>query len=81
MKNTLISKLTDRAIKTASRMNSQAKEGDVSRNNVNYGALSEIIYMLNQIGADIEDCTYADGNFFKCAKIKMNGEALIDFEK
>lgn len=81
MKNTLIRKLTDRAIETASRMNSQAKEGDVSRNNVNYGALSEIIYMLNQIGADIEDCTYLDSDFFKCAKIKMNGETLIDFEK
>lgn len=81
MANTLISKLTDRAIETASLMNRQAKEGDLSRNNVNYGALTEIVFMLTQIGADIEDCTYADGDFFKCAKIKQNGNILIDFEK
>lgn len=81
MANTLIGKLIDRAIETASRMNQQAKEGDVSRNHVNYGALTEICYMLLQIGVLIEDCTYADGVFFKCACIKRDGEKIIDFEK
>lgn len=80
MTTTLIGKLTDRAIETASLMNRQAKEGDVLRNHTNYGALHEIIYMLSQIGADVEDCTYSDGDFLKCAKIKKNGETLIDFE-
>lgn len=80
MTTTLIGRLTDRAIETASLMNRQAKEGDVLRNHTNYGALHEIIYMLSQIGADVEDCTYSDGDFLKCAKIKKNGETLIDFE-
>ena len=81
MTNTMYSKLKERAIETAWRMNKQAEEGDLSRNQVNYGALSEIIYMMNQIGFDIEDCTYADGDYFKCAKIKENGNDLINFEK
>lgn len=81
MTNTMYSKLKERAIETAWRMNKQAEEGDLSRNQVNYGALSEIIYMMNQIGFDIEDCTYADGDSFKCAKIKENGNDLINFEK
>lgn len=81
MTNTIYSKLKERAIETAWRMNKQAEEGDLSRNQVNYGALSEIIYMMNQIGFDIEDCTYADGDYFKCAKIKENGNDLINFEK
>lgn len=81
MTNTLIGKLTDRAIETAALMNRQAKEGDLLRNHTNYGALTEIIYMLSQIGADIEECTYSDGDFLRCARIKLNGETLIDFEK
>lgn len=77
---TIISKLTDRAIETASRMNRQAADGDLQRNHTNYGALSEIIYILSQIGANIEDCTYADGEYFKCARIKKDNKTLIDFE-
>lgn len=77
---TIISKLIDRAIETASRMNRQAAEGDLQRNHTNYGALSEIVYMLSQIGVNIEDCTYADGKAFKCAKIKKDNETLIKFE-
>lgn len=80
MATTIISKLTDRAIETASIMNRQAVEGDLQRNHTNYGALSEIIYMLSLIGANIEDCTYADGEYFKCARIKKDNETLINFE-
>lgn len=77
---TIISKLIDRAIETASTMNRQAASGDLLRNHTNYGALSEIIYILSQIGANIEDCTYADGEYLKCARIKKDNETLINFE-
>ena len=80
MKETIIDKLLNRAVDTANRMNEQAKDGDIMRNNVNCGALTEIIYMLNQIGIDIEECTWKDGDYFKCAKIKVSGKELISFE-
>lgn len=80
MKETIIDKLLNRAVDTASRMNQQAKDGDRMRNNVNCGALTEIIHMLNQIGIDVEECTWKDGDYFKCAKIKVSGKELVSFE-
>lgn len=81
MKETIIDQLLNRAVDTASRMNQQAKEGDRMRNNVNCGALTEIIHMLNQIGVDVEDCTWQDGDYFKCAKIEIARKETINFEE
>lgn len=70
----------ERALETASRMNQQAKEGDMKRNHVNCGALSEIMYMLTQLGFKVEDCTYADGDYYICDQLKADGITYFKFE-
>lgn len=81
MEETIIDKLLNRAVDTANRMNHQAIDGDRMRNNVNCGALTEIIHMLNRIGVDVEDCTWQDGDYFKCSKIEIARKEIINFEE
>lgn len=75
----LIEKLTMRAYSTAKLMNEHAEEGDLMRNNTNCGALSELMYVLHELGVkEITDATYKDGDYFRC-KMLVIGDKTFNF--
>lgn len=76
----MYNKMIERVLMYASAMNRYATSKDHMRNCTNAGALSELIYMLNIMGHDVDDCTYQDGEYLKCAAIKVNNEYLIKYE-
>jgi hypothetical protein len=65
--------LKNEAVSAAHLMNSQAAEGDVLRNHVNYGTMTQALRTLHHMGYDVMDATWGDGDMLICEKIKVNG--------
>lgn len=75
----LIEKLTMRAYSTAKLMNEHAEECDLMRNHTNCGALSELMYVLHELGVkEITDATYKDGDYFRCKQLVI-GDKTFNF--
>lgn len=74
---TLYESLMERVIETAVQMNRMADAKDLVRNCTNCGALSELVFMLCKLGFSVDECTYQDGEYFRCAGIKADGKYII----
>ena len=56
------------------RANSQAKEHDVNRNHVNYGAAATYSRLLNDLGHDCEIMAYEENDCLVIAGCKLDGK-------
>lgn len=68
------------AFNAASLMNSQAKDGDVLRNHVNYGTMNQALRTLHHMGYDTMNATWGDGDMLICEKIAINGVTIYQRE-
>lgn len=80
MKDTMYNKYYEKLIETAMRMNDQAKEKDLLRNQTNYGSVSTLSQLLRDMGHEVDACVYRNGDYLISAKIIVDGETKINFE-
>lgn len=62
-------------------MNSQAEQKDLLRNRVNYGVASTLASVLRDMGHEVDIRVYGDGDYLISAKIIVDGEVKVDYEK
>lgn len=80
MKNTYFEEIKLRFIKAAMWTNSNAEEGDVNRNHVNYGCCTCWARVLRDMGHETEVPVWEDNGCLKIPFIKIDGEKVLDFE-
>lgn len=81
MKNTMYEKYYMAMLNAVERMNDQAEEKDLLRNNTSYGAATAYASVLRDFGHEVDICVYGDGDYLISAKIVVDGEIKFDFEK
>lgn len=69
----LVKHLKLEAIAAVRLMNSQAEEGDVLRNHVNYGIMTQALRTLRNMGFETEHATWGDGDLNICNQVTVNG--------
>lgn len=72
----IAAQLKAEAVNAAALMNSQAAEGDVLRNHVNYGTMTQALRTLHHMGYDTMNATWGDGDMLICEKIDVNGVTI-----
>ncbi len=71
----------ERLCSSVMRMNEQAKGKDLLRNQVNYGVASTYATILNEMGHTVDICVYGEDDYLISAKVVVNGEIKINFQK
>ena len=65
------------AILAAYRMNEQAAQKDLARNQVNYGIMKQALKYLRELGHETTDATWEDDGFLIGEKITVNDRVIF----
>jgi hypothetical protein len=79
--NTTYEKYYKVLLNAVSRMNNLADGKDLPRNHTAYGMAAAYASVLRDLGHEVDICVYGDGDYLVSAKLVVDGETKIDFEK